>query len=97
MKIPIYIKIAKTKKRYKVEASEKADTTPIITRHGKNNYHPTIFFGVEIQLPEDAFEQAKKIIAKIDYRAEEIVNVDEETQTEIKTKINKISLDKLRK
>lgn len=100
MKIPIYIKIAKTKKGVKVEASEKPSNNPIIGKSGyrqSNIYHPTIFFGIEIDLPENAFDHAKKIIAKIDYRLDEVVNVDEDTQTDIRVKINKTMIDNLKK
>lgn len=97
MKIPIYLKVAKDKKGYKVEASAKPNTTPIISKgYSKNTYHPTIFFGIELELPEDAFKQAEQIIAKIDYRKTEIVNVDPKTQTEIRGKINKMALDNLK-
>jgi len=92
-KVPIYIRLAKSPKGYRVDASSKPNQKPIM-----NDYQykplPTVSFGLSINIPEEAFEDAVKVIAEIDYRSSEVTVADDTKDIEVK--INKMALSKLR-
>lgn len=104
MKIPIYIKVAKASpktkngRKYLVSGSPVPNTTPLMKAGWeKNEYYPTVFFGIELEIPDSAFDYANKIMAKIDYRFEEVTQIDQKTQDAIQVTASKIMLKGLKK
>ena len=97
MKIKAYIRIGKTKRKYKVMASEKPNFEPIKDAgYTPISFHPTIFLGIEFNLPDDVFEYAEKMIGEIDYRKSEI-KLAGDISKEIIVEIKKSALNNLKK
>ena len=97
MKIKAYIRIGKTKRKYKVMASEKPNFEPIKdSGYSPISFYPTIFFGIEFNLPDEAFEYAEKMIGEIDYRKSEIKMADNISKNII-IEIKKSAMDNLKK
>ncbi|WP_159059390.1 hypothetical protein [Rhodopseudomonas palustris] len=64
----MYIRVAKTSGRrgYKVSASTVPNVSPIAEmKLGSAVAYPTIAFAVEIDLPDELFTQAERVIASI--------------------------------
>ena len=67
MKLPIYVRVAKTgtRKGYKVDASSTPNHSPLHSGSYNTEYYPTVAFALSIDLPDSLFEQAEKVIAEI--------------------------------
>lgn len=75
MKTTAYIRVGKDSNRngrrpYKVEASNKKDHKPIKDTRGR--LLPTIFFAVELDIPDNAFNGAARVIAKLNVPEEKL-------------------------
>lgn len=68
MKVPIYLRIAKTngRKGYKVAASSEPNSEPLSRDdyRGKE-FFPTVAFCVSVDVPEEFFKQAERVIAEL--------------------------------
>lgn len=69
MKIPIYLRIAKTngRKGYKVAATTNPSNEPLSTAgaRGSVEYHPTVSFCVVMDVADALFEQSERVIAEL--------------------------------
>ena len=65
MKVIVYMRFAKTSKKILVDADTKRNLSPLKTQRmfGKHKYHPTIYFPVQFELPDDAFFISNKYLA----------------------------------
>ena len=67
MKVTAYLRVAKNtanaRKPFKVDASATPNHYPLAGSVG--NSLPTIAFAIELDVPDDAFTQAEKVIAEI--------------------------------
>jgi len=76
MKTKIFLRIAKTKQgKLKVAASTKPNSNPVKSQeyYGRpGDPLPTISFGIVVNLPEDAFNQAEKILGELSIKSEDI-------------------------
>jgi hypothetical protein len=72
-KVITYLRVAKVKKGYKVIATSRPNILPIQPEQyiGKRPY-PTISFAIELNIPDDAFAQAAKVIADVKIPVEDI-------------------------
>ena len=88
MKVRAYIRVAKTKRKFKVAASERPTAEPLEDRScNPISYHPTIYFALDISLPDDAFDYAEKLVGEVDYRKQEFAvagDMDKKIVLEIK-------------
>ncbi|MDO9413819.1 MAG: hypothetical protein Q7T81_14725 [Pseudolabrys sp.] len=69
MKSTIYLRIAKNdgRKGYKVAASTEPNSAPITSKDYRGEiFYPTVAFGVEINIPDELFEQASRVVAQLD-------------------------------
>ncbi len=69
MKYPIYLRIAKTdgRKGYKVSAHTEPNNTPLESgnNYSGKEFHPTVSFCVQIDIPDELFNQASRVIAEL--------------------------------
>lgn len=98
-KVKVYLRIGKTPKGlYKVEGSHNPRPIPIKDTNnsygGITKFFPTVFMGLEINLPDEAFQYAEQIIAEVDFRHKEVTVID--IPPDIKAKIRKLAIDKLK-
>ena len=69
MKYPIYLRVAKktgSRKGYKVSASTVPDNQPLDNDNSySREWFPTVMFAVNVDLPDELFEQASRVIAEL--------------------------------
>ncbi len=67
MKAKIFLRVAKTETRngYKVSASTKPNNEPLNSGSYGTVWYPTVSFAVDINLPDELFDQASKVIAEL--------------------------------
>jgi hypothetical protein len=67
MKYKIYMRVAKTDGRtgYKVSASTRPNNEPINSGTYNTTWYPTVAFAVLIDLPDELFNQAERVIAEL--------------------------------
>lgn len=67
MKFPVYLRIAKTdtRKRYKVAASTDPNNEPLNSGGYGVVWHPTVAFAVNVEIPDELFNQAGRVIAEL--------------------------------
>jgi hypothetical protein len=68
MKYPVYLRVAKTdsRKGYKVAASGTPNNEPL--SNGQKwalRWYPTLAFCVNIEIPDELFEQSQRVIAEL--------------------------------
>lgn len=82
MKIPVYLRVAKTdgRKGYRVTASATPNHEPIWSEAYRNGrtYHPTIAFAVNLNIPDEMFDSAERVVAELN-----VAMKDAEVSTEI--------------
>lgn len=73
MKYPIYLRIAKTgtRKGYKVSAASTPNNEPLNSGSYNTTWFPTVMFAVNIDIPDELFEQAERVIAELNVGMEE--------------------------
>lgn len=69
MKTIVYLRIAKTKRGVKFDASEKPNQTPL--KVGRR-FIPTVAFGVELDIPDEVFKGAGLLIGLLKLSTEEV-------------------------
>ena len=93
--IPVFIRIAKTKRGYKVSATSKPTLVPLKdSNYTPASYFPTVQFGIRVHIDEKAFEKGAEIIAEFDYRKGEITVADQ-TDSDLKIEISKDAIKNL--
>ena len=76
MKVIIYLKIAKGRKgRVLIKSSTKPDYSPIETvkygsKHGDS--YPTVAFAINVDIPDESFRRAEKVVAELNLKEEEV-------------------------
>lgn len=67
MKYPIYLRVAKTESRngYKVSASTKPNNEPLNSGSYNTEWFPTVAFKVNIDIPDELFNQASRLVAEL--------------------------------
>jgi hypothetical protein len=67
MKVKTHLRIAKTRKGARVEASSRPNYKPLITNAGYRNERvlPTAAFAVVLDIPDELFERAETVLAEI--------------------------------
>jgi hypothetical protein len=68
MKCPIYLRVAKAESRkgYKVTASTEPSNEPISTKDYRGyQFYPTVAFCVNIEVPDELFDQSERVIAEL--------------------------------
>lgn len=76
-KTTIYLRVGKKeggRKPYKVEASSDPNYAPLLVKGGYNKpdaYLPTVAFGLTLDLPDELFETASKVIGEINIAAKD--------------------------
>jgi len=75
MKYPIYLRVAKTGSRngYKVSATAKPNNEPLNSGSYGTVWYPTIAFAVAIDIPDELFNQAERVIAELNIGMKEAV------------------------
>lgn len=74
MLVRTYLRIGKTRRGYKVDASEKPNYEPLFVKEygsGKR-YIPTVAFGLEFDIPDKLFKGASLIIGLVNVGEEEV-------------------------
>lgn len=75
MKAKVYLRVAKGvgRKGFKVEASPEPNFMPISTQgyRGGTDFHPTISFAMEFDIPDEMFKAAEQTIAQVNLAAKE--------------------------
>ena len=62
----IYIRIAKTTMgKYRVVAGSKPNNTPIKRNSYDGGFLPTVFFAIDVNVPESQFSLAEQVVAKL--------------------------------
>lgn len=66
-KVRAHLRIARTQKGNKIEASAKPNYEPLSTAvyGGGKDFLPTIFFAVDFEIPEILFTQAENVVALV--------------------------------
>lgn len=72
MKQTVYLRIAKHPRRshVKVTAGTKPNDAQLSDSAG--NAMPTIAFAVDVNIPDDMFKQAQRVVAELDVTAEDV-------------------------
>lgn len=66
MQARLYIKIARTKRGYRATVSTaRPSRTPLEDNTWRKRPLPTVFFGVDFKIPDEAFDVATKVIAEV--------------------------------
>lgn len=91
MKVKIYLRIGKTKKGVvKVAASNKPNYTPLANQSFSGKYnlviYPTVMFALVLDLPDDLFKQAEKVIGEIKIDKEKVTIATTIPELEIQEK-----------
>lgn len=76
MKLPIYLRIAKSGKSrnsYKVAAATKPNNTPLNSGSYHTEWYPTISFGVVFEIPDELFNQAARLIGELNISMKDAV------------------------
>jgi hypothetical protein len=70
MKYPIYLRVAKTGSRsgYKAAASTKPNNEPLNSGTYHTEWYPTVSFGVVLEIPDELFNQAARMIAELNVK-----------------------------
>ena len=73
MKYPIYLRVAKTgsRKGYKVSASSLPNNEPLNSGSYNTTWFPTVMFAVNIDIPDELFNQAERVIAELNVSLKE--------------------------
>lgn len=93
--IPVFIRIAKTKRGYKVSATSKPTLAPLKdSNYSPSSYFPTVQFGIRVHISDEDFKKASEIIAEFDYRKGD-VTVADQTDNDLKIEISKDAIKNL--
>ncbi len=67
MKVKVHLRVAKTETRngYRVSASTKPNNEPLNSGSYGTVWYPTVSFAVDLNLPDELFEQANRVIAEL--------------------------------
>jgi hypothetical protein len=67
MKVRTHLRVAKTKKGARVEASAKPNYKPLISNLGSRNETPlpTAMFALDLDLPDEMFTRAEQVLAEV--------------------------------
>lgn len=69
----LYIRVAQFEDQLIIKASPNVNNEALTKRVGRTNYIcPTVSFAIEVDIPEEMFEQAEKVIARVAIDSEEI-------------------------
>jgi hypothetical protein len=73
MKYPIYLRVAKTNSRkgYRVTAGITPNNEPLNSGSYNTEWYPTVAFAVNIEIPDELFNQASRIIAELNVAMKE--------------------------
>ncbi len=82
----IYIQIGRTPRTYKVNASLKQPKNPLHNNgQGRwREYHPTVTFAINVNLPVGTFKLGEKIVADINLENEQLRTNDFEVEVDDK-------------
>lgn len=75
-KVKMYVRVAKDGYKYKLEAGTKENVTPLHKGGGYNSskeYLPTVAFAVNLDMPDELFSKAAKVIAEINVAMKDVV------------------------
>lgn len=76
MKTKIYLRISSTtgKRRPAVRASMKPDYSPIegTVSYKQKKFFPTVAFAVEVDIPDNAFKRAEKVLATLILKEDDV-------------------------
>ena len=78
-KVRAYIRVAKNGYRYSVDASAKANNNPLHKGGGysQKEYLPTIAFAVDLNIPDELFSKATKVIGEFNLQTNDITILGE--------------------
>ena len=78
MKFKVYLRVAKTDGKPKVVANPKPNCMQLTTKgYKQDTVWPTVSFGLDLEIPDELFEQHEKIIGSIDLKAKEVTICEE--------------------
>ena len=74
MKVRAYIRVAKNGYKVKVDASAKEDSQPLFLLSGykQKTFLPTVKFAVDLNIPDELFSNAAKVIGEINLALENV-------------------------
>jgi len=77
MTIKLYIRVAKFEDQLIIKASPNVSNEALTKRVGRTTYTcPTVSFAIDVDIPDEMFEQAEKVIARVAVDSEEITVCD---------------------
>ena len=67
MKVRTHLRVAKTKKGARVEASAKPNYKPLMQNQGSSHEAPmpTAMFALDLDLPDEMFARAEQVLAEV--------------------------------
>lgn len=71
-KVKTYLRIAANKRGYTVSATTRPNYDPIVTSGYDGRTLPTVAFAIELNIPDELFAQAEKVVASIDVSGDKV-------------------------
>jgi len=73
MKIKTYLRIAKTSRGYRANASTEPDHSPLfISGYRSKKFLPTVHFALLLDIPDNAFDKATEVVAELNIPEEKL-------------------------